>query len=674
MLLTKVILKDYGVYRGETVFDLESTNDKPIILIGGTNGAGKTSLFESIMLCLYGISSFDKKTTRKTYEKFLANKIHRYLGTPVSADHSSIIVQFRFYHNGKVTEYRVNRSWLKDDGKVIEDLKIEARDSDREKFKPLEKIDESQWQSFIEELIPRGIAKLFFFDGEKIVRMAEEGNEDIEIKSSFDSLLGIDLVEQLHSDLRVHILRNMKDDSKRLLEEHDRMLKEKEEIQSDIEHLQEKKRQKEEELENTTKESEELEKQISKVGGGYATKREQFQAKKSSLEIQKNNIQNNLRNILAGPTPFAIIPVLLNEVKSQVERDNKILGELQASDIISGKFEKIKTKIKNDKSFESLDSKSKTRLIQQLKKELQLGHPKLKPLFDMSQSESSFILHLIDSIDSEVLSHLTRETESYTETVDELEKIEIGLANAPKDDEIGPIISKLQEVHSSIGMLETEIRHLEQQISSKQSYIKMLNVKMRNIISDQYKDKNAKTQVELAKKVQNVLDDYVERLKEKKLKLLEEYLLDAIHTLMHKEEFIDKVSVDRETFEITLYRNDENEIPKDLLSKGEQQMFATSVLMALAKTSGKSLPFMIDTPLARLDVAHRDNLVELFFPYASHQVIIFSTDSEIDEKFYPRLQPFINRSYTMQYLHKEGKTKQHEGYFWNEKGEKVIAV
>ena len=144
--------------------------------------------------------------------------------------------------------------------------------------------------------------------------------------------------------------------------------------------------------------------------------------------------------------------------------------------------------------------------------------------------------------------------------------------------------------------------------------------------------------------------------------------------MLHKENLITKVTVDKDTFDITLYDKDGNSIPKDLLSKGEQQMFATGVLLALAKTSGKPLPFMIDTPLARLDMSHRDNMIEKFFPYASHQVVIFSTDSEIDEKYYSKMKPYISRSYAMEYLPSKGKTLQHEGYFWDENGVKRIAV
>ena len=179
MHLTKVTLKNYGVYRDKIEFDLTTTETKPVVLIGGGNGAGKTTLFESILVGFYGASFFSKKTTKKEYHKFLANKIHRYLGTTAAADSTSIIIDFKFFHNGEVDDYTVDRTWRNEDGRIIEELKI------KKDGKRLESIEESQWQSFIEELIPRGIAKLFFFDGEKIVKMAEEENEDIEIKSSF---------------------------------------------------------------------------------------------------------------------------------------------------------------------------------------------------------------------------------------------------------------------------------------------------------------------------------------------------------------------------------------------------------------------------------------------------------------------------------------------------------
>jgi DNA sulfur modification protein DndD len=294
-------------------------------------------------------------------------------------------------------------------------------------------------------------------------------------------------------------------------------------------------------------------------------------------------------------------------------------------------------------------------------------------MFNFSTLESSSIISLLDNLKTEHLDKLKKTTIEYDKMSDALQQVDVSLVNAPKDDEIGPLVSELNSLHEKQGVLKNEIEHQEQQIVSKNSYLKMINLKLRNIIADKYKDKNTATQAELAGRVQKVLDEYIEKLKVKKLYLLEVYLLEEIQRLMHKERLVTKVSVNKETFEITLY--DENgPMQKDLLSKGEKQMFATAVLLALAKTSGKPLPFMIDTPLARLDVGHRDNLIEKFFPYASHQVVIFSTDSEINENYYPKMKPYLARSYAMEYLPGKGKTMQHLGYFWDDNGVKQYAV
>jgi len=707
MHLTKVTLKNYGVYRDKVEFDLTTTPDKPVILIGGTNGAGKTTLFESILIGFYGQSYFDKKTTRKEYEKFLGNKVHRYLGTTAAADSTSIVVDFKFYHNGVVDDYTVDRTWYDNDGRLTEELKIKKNN------KRLDAVEESQWQSFIEELIPKGIAKLFFFDGEKIVKMTEDENEEIEIKSSFDSLLGLDVVEQLHSDLRVHIMRNMKDDSKSINAQYDGFLKEKEEIVENLERLEKNILDKTNKQDDLAPEIEEIEAKISKIGGGFASKREDLRIEKASLQSDKTFLENDLKRILSGAMPFCLIPKQIKSLETQIKKDSEITKKQFEKEILDDKLNQVLAVLDQKTLWKGVPDESKlkdslnakiTKLFDS-KKSLKKD---MKNLFNFSLLESTQILNLFESLTQKELrtpkdtaltnskklvkefsvvidqmiqkyhggniSELERVSKEFDEISDKLNQIETALSNAPNDDEIGPLISKLNTLHEEQGMIKNEIDHLERKVTTQNTYLKMINSKIRNIVADQYKDKNAGTQATLATKVQKVLDEYVLKLKEKKLQLLEVYLLEELQRLLHKENLITKVTIDKESFEITLYDKDENAIPKDLLSKGEQQMFATGVLLALAKTSGKPLPFMIDTPLARLDVSHRDNMIEKFFPYASHQVVIFSTDSEISEQYYQQLLPHLSRSYAMEYLPGEGKTKQHLGYFWNDKGERIVAV
>ena len=671
MHLTKVTLKNYGVYRDKTEFNFTTTSDKPVVLVGGTNGAGKTTLFESILVGFYGISFLGKKTTKKEYNKFLANKIHRFLGSTASADSTSIIIDFKYFHNGDVDDYTVDRTWRNEDGRIIEELKIK-KDNKR-----LDSVEESQWQSFIEELIPRGVAKLFFFDGEKIVKMAEEENEDIEIKSSFDSLLGLDIVEQLHSDLKVHIMRNMKDDAKTIQIQHDQHLKERDEILDDISRYEAKLGAKNTETDELGREINTIEAQVSKIGGGFASKRGELKTKKASLQMKKISLESDLRTVISGPTPLGLIPQLIKSLKSQIVKDEKILKQEIRQEILHEKESELSKLLKSKKLWNEIDtdSQSKEKLIDDILSVFESEQKsKTSSMFNLSPLDYANILTLFDNLKTKYLQNLKKLSDEYRDVNDELQKIDASLVNAPNDDELGPLISKLNSLHEEQGVLKTEAVHLEQQINSKNSYLKMLNFKLRNILADKYKDKNAGVQAELATKVQKVLDEYVEKLKIKKLELLEKYLLEEIQRLMHKENLVTKVSVDKDTFEIKLFDKDGNQSPKDLLSKGEKQMYATAVLLALAKTSGKPLPFMIDTPLARLDVGHRDNLIKKFFPYASHQVVIFSTDSEIDQKYYLQMKPYLSRSYAMEYLPGEGKTHQHLSYFWNDKGEKIVAV
>ncbi|MDB2445672.1 DNA sulfur modification protein DndD [Nitrosopumilus sp.] len=672
MHLTKVTLKNYGVYRDKVEFDLTTTSDKPVILIGGTNGAGKTTLFESILIGFYGQSYLNKKTTRKEYEKFLGNKVHRYLGTTAAADSTSIVVDFKFHHNGITDDYTVDRTWYDNDGRFTEELKIK-KNNER-----LDSVEESQWQSFIEELIPKGIAKLFFFDGEKIVKMTEDENEEIEIKSSFDSLLGLDIVEQLHSDLRIHIMRNMKDNSKSIDNQYDTMIKDKEEIVENLERLENNICEKTQKEEQISSEIEDFEAKIAKIGGGFASKREDLRIRKSTLESSRTVLENELKSILSGSMPFCLIPKQIKSLKAQINIDSEITKKQFEKDILDDKLEKVLAVIDQKTMWKGVSNESeiKKQLHSKLSKVLdskKVLKDDVKNLFNFSPLESTTILNLLDDLTQSV-SNLQKNTVEFDKISDQLNQIKTALSNAPNDDEIAPLISKLNGLHKEQGMLQNEIDHLEAKVTTQNTYLKMINSKIRNIVEDQYKDKSAGIQAQLAAKVQKVLDSYMLKLKEKKLQQLEVYLLEELQRLLHKENFITKVTVDKKSFDITLYDKDENAIPKDLLSKGEQQMFATGVLLALAKTSGKPLPFMIDTPLARLDVSHRDNMIEKFFPYASHQVVIFSTDSEISEQYYQQLLPHLSRSYAMEYLPGEGKTKQHLGYFWNDKGERIVAV
>ena len=668
MLFSKIILENYGVYKDRQVFDFTSSSEKPIILCGGTNGAGKTTLFNSIMLCLYGQDSFEKRTTKKDYEEFLKRKIHRYLGSKTVADFAAITIEFEYYHQGKVENYSVSRLWKNDDGKIIENFSI------KKNGEKLDSIDESQWHQFIRELLPRGVARLFFFDGEKIVKIAKEGNEDIEIKSSFDMLLGLDLVEQLKSDLEINLMRNMKGGAKEIQEKKDELDTELEQLEKNISDLMIKRERKTVELDEIQKTVDEYEEKISRLGGGYATQRHELQNKESVLKEKTVNIEENIREICLDALPFSMIPKQLEELVEQINQDQEITKNQFEKQSLEKNLSQVSKEINEDEFWN--DFKADSNLKKEISSKIEeLFQEKISsksseiqnPIIDLSPNDTVKILDTIKNIDTVLLSKLENHTIEYNKITEELQKIETALNNAPNDDEIGPLIAKLNSEHEKIGVIKTEFDHLDQKIHEQTSLIGLKKSALRQIVDEKYKQKASETNLQVTRDVQNVLDLYSSKLREKKLQLLEQYLIEAIQVLIHKEDFVEKVAIDKKTFAMTLYRKNNQEMLKDELSEGEKQMFATAVLWALAKTSGRPLPFMIDTPLARLDVEHRGKLVETFFPSASHQVVIFSTDAEIDEKYYAQLKPFISKSYLMKYDSGSGSAKVEEGFFWEQK-------
>jgi DNA sulfur modification protein DndD len=145
---------------------------------------------------------------------------------------------------------------------------------------------------------------------------------------------------------------------------------------------------------------------------------------------------------------------------------------------------------------------------------------------------------------------------------------------------------------------------------------------------------------------------------------LERKALASFRQLSRKEDFVCRMKIDPQTFTVSLYDSKGEAIPKSSLSAGEKQVYAISLLWGLAKVSGRPLPIIIDTPLGRLDSHHRSNLVKYYFPYAAHQVIVLTTDTEVDRSYYGELRPYTSHTYRL--IDRRGWTQAEEGYFWED--------
>lgn len=653
MLIKRIELVNYGAYGGHNAIELECTSEQPIVLIGGTNGAGKTTLFESVMLCLYGVASLDGRGSKKDYEAHLAKKVHRENGM-ASREGASVSVAFQIARGGKLEEYVVSRSWgMRGESESLTIRVVDGKDPTNKSM------DERSWQAFIEGLIPRGIAKLFFFDGERIVRMIDEGESAI-IKSSFDMLLGLDIVSKLRRDLEVNMMRAMRGDNTHVKDEFERLTREKEEANEQIRILTDRRAAKETELDSARRNAAEVEGAISALGGGFAAKRAEIRIIHENATKSRDLVSARLRDACAGSLPFALIPEETAEVESQIRKDRKAAMRMHGAAAIEEAVERAKTLLGSDDIWEGVANRSvvRAKLVPRMIAALESakGNAADPGMFNFSHEQEEAILSTIHDANGTASRAFKSGAKELAEIEEAVQSAELALVSTPADDEIGPLITKLKDAQREIGMVDFEIKHIDEEIASLRALSSHIQVKIRGVLAKIYKDENSDSKVRLTKAIQLALEDYAQNLIEKKMSIFESNLQQSLDILMHKKELVGHVKIDKKTYGITLYKDDDIVIPKDTLSKGEQQMFTTSVLWALARTSGRPLPFMIDTPLARLDLEHRVNMIEKFFPIASHQMIIFSTDAEIGIPDYKVLDQYISKAYSLEHDDSKGQT------------------
>lgn len=123
MTLEELVLENFGVYRGRQALNLvPPSRQRPIILIGGLNGVGKTTLLDAVQLALFGKLAPCSNRGSRPYDQYLQMAIHR--DTP-QADGAGIELAFRHRLEGIERHVRIRRHWRSAGRTVRERLDVE---------------------------------------------------------------------------------------------------------------------------------------------------------------------------------------------------------------------------------------------------------------------------------------------------------------------------------------------------------------------------------------------------------------------------------------------------------------------------------------------------------------------------------------------------------------------
>lgn len=666
MILKSLELRNFGTYSGAQTLSLEPIDGKTVILVGGKNGAGKSTLLEAIRLCLYGSQASRTTLSRERYERYLLERIHRDSSSSVPIANASVAIEFVYADETGLKTYLATRSWERNArGGVDEAFTLLADGA------AVSEIDSGHWQDFIQELMPIGVSDLFFFDGELIQLLAENGSDTKTLSTAVSNLLGVDIVEKLSADLTI-----LKSRLAAKAEVDGNGSSELDQLQETIAQLklQHEKSEAafaaaEADVKNAITRVQELERSLQELGGAYARNRGRLEEKRRQLSGRVTTLENTIREQAHGLLPVALAPKLIRSLLKQLEREEDVRFGVVVDETLDEAAKKTiarlrQLKIRSGSKQHTLGTLSE---FDQIIEAIKHSHePKLwhnDPIVhDLSKNQEqqlrAWSAAALDTLPLTMAS-LSGELEVLYR---EMQKVERDLARVPSDEVLRPLLGDLEvarreasERQLSVGQMQTAVQERAQNLANAET---AYSKRIEHIAASHTKQES----IHRATLVQDVLADFRTTLISMKINDVEQQVTHCFNLLSRKT-IRRTIEISPIDFAVSLRDSNGHVLDKNELSAGERQIYAISVLWALARVSGRPLPMIIDTPLARLDRDHRRLLGTEYFPHASHQVIILSTDSEIDAQMLPLLEGAIARKYELQFDPKRQSTHILPGYF-----------
>ena len=384
-------------------------------------------------------------------------------------------------------------------------------------------------------------------------------------------------------------------------------------------------------------------------------------------------MENKIRVQCEELFPFALIPENLERLQAQLRKELQLDKWKAKNRALKAHKDLLLEHLPSEAFWEDISLDLESSQISEIQNKVasflteQLECPKelrgFKKIRERSPAEYDCILEWIDTCLNKVPQDFRKSNEALKIAQSELKKVESTLQKVPPEDVLKPIIENLSELNKKLGQLQKQKENIDETIHSLTYRIENTERKREILYRTQQQRQAHIQRPKRVKDVQTVLAEYTVQLTQAKMITLSNAIVEGFNRLSHKPDRIKRVELDPQTFTVTLYDTYNRSISKDELSAGEQQIYTTALLWGLARTSGKSLPMILDTPLGRLDTIHRQFLVEHYFPYVSHQIVLLSTDTEIVGHLLSLLKPHISHTFRLAYQQAEGHTTIEKGYF-----------
>lgn len=661
MIFEKIILNNIFSYYGEVVFDFTGkTDQKNIVLISGRNGFGKTSFLNAIKLLFTGVSNDlrsevqrHRKPSPKQYVIGSGDDWWGIFNRHAKSDSTLCSVEIIWRENDE--QVTVRREWTVQNNNYDEQLTIQI---------PGKELKDEEAQFFLDERLPGEYVPFFFFDGEQIQELASANIA--RTAEHIERLLNISHVNNLREALKGAIaewrskgaldqaaeieLEKVKNEYQVVAKKIQAELQQKKEIQYDLEQLEEEIARLQDKQESSR---------------SFISQQDEVSVQRRIKELRQE--KEELVNEIGEDLPYDIVLLANERLLSKVQDElDKLLSEniVQNNSLAQQLLEFLPDDIFDRPPFpvqpaqplsEEQKGFYKKKLIRKLE-EYTEGQ-------DVAENEALFTLNMPDAgtlqdciqpyIDSRLLRMERKKAFEQLQAVNkklcqlEDELLNISSLSAEekqayeqlksvlkgKRDGHDHLVYNLGKVNNNGAKLVKDLEGLKAEIRKKEQALQLTRI--------------ARKKIDKAREIQRFFNEYKDRLKKQRKDELEEAINQYFQQLMTSNELIQHIAID-DDFGVHYHDKDGLSIGMGNLSAGMKQLAATSLLWSLKTCSARPLPIIVDTPMARIDKGNQENLLRHYYPAVSEQVILLPTDSEMDERKYNLLKPYIYQEYVLE--------------------------
>lgn len=644
--IANISVENFGPFRERQTLDLGVSGARPVILVKALNGSGKTTLLTALQIGLYGHKAINGMR-RSEYEQMLLG-LHRKdaIGNPV------VEIGVKVEIGGSRRELVVRREWTRKGDDLSEVLTVFEGGSKDLEFS-------QTWEEFIGSILPAELVQLFLFDGEKIEALANPERLPELLKRATEVFLGIGGIEALGNDLKAlerrAALKNKNtsaefEAARANVAAWDVQVKEFEETLRGL--LQEQAaarngaQQAQAALDKFTSDAQRK---------GLAAYEQAATIRNSVVATKRDAVaaRAGLADVMSDPLlPLAWLPNLWHRYRDTWNEDQ----HARHSKLLAQEFKKRDERVVSALA-KAVPRPAMDAVRQALAEDLRAyGGKRTSAALTMQDAPPRDAERRLQ----EGLARLRSQLDVLQQTQVDLDRAEQLIGRIPAEEQIGGILKSLQDRSKVASAAEAHLLGLTQKVEETQSHLNHVRVRLnaaQERLGTEFRDRSLESKsLDASARARKTLLVFKERLLASKAQWLSEMITTEFRNLMRKRNLVAKVLVDPETYRVSIEDGRSQELPMDRLSAGERQLLAISVLSALIKERKGRFPVVVDTPLARLDQQHRSALIKRFFATVSHQVVVLSTDQEVDGLAYEALKPFTNAEYSLHYDDATGRT------------------